>query len=475
MLHTAQAARRATSARQARPAAALCLGALLLLAPGAGCSARAVNAGDYAVVVSQRTAEAPDWQLVVQALAAKHRATILTYRDDVTEVLPRLRACFPRYACFVARSTEATRAFVAEVHRLTRRLDDDPYTDCFWGILTGYDAANALRIAQQSAPLTVRRVAGGTELALDMVEEGVWYCELNKNKAVKKAPGKPAGEIRVPDDTTAALVAALNEYHADLFVTSGHATEHDWQIGFRYRNGVFQHANGRLYGLDTQGRKFPIDSPNPKLYLPVGNCLMGHIDRPDCMATAWMNSAGVCQMLGYTQPTWYGYMGWGVLDYFVEQPGRFTLTEAFFANQAALIHRLQSSGLSDADKQGLLYDRDAVAFYGDPAWEARMADRDKAWDQQLTERDGAYTFEIRPRRGAQSFAPVNTNGSQRGGRPIIAFLPHRLKNITLTAGQELQPVVTGKFVLVPNPGRCEPGRVYRITFHADCTGAGDSK
>ena len=69
---------------------------------------------------------------------------------------------------------------------------------------------------------------------------------------------------------------------------------------------------------------------------------MGHIDGPDAMALAFMNSAGVDQMIGYTVPTWYGYGGWGMLDYFVEQPGRFTLAEAFYANQQALIHRLET-------------------------------------------------------------------------------------------------------------------------------------
>ena len=58
---------------------------------------------------------------------------------------------------------------------------------------------------------------------------------------------------------------------------------------------------------------------------------------PNCMALAYMNCAGVNQMIGYTVPSWYGYAGWGMLDYFVEQPGRFTLAEAFFANQQALI------------------------------------------------------------------------------------------------------------------------------------------
>ena len=69
---------------------------------------------------------------------------------------------------------------------------------------------------------------------------------------------------------------------------------------------------------------------------------MGHIDGTNAMALAFLNSGGVNQMVGYTVTTWYGYAGWGCLDYFVEQPGRYTLAEAFRANQTALINRLQT-------------------------------------------------------------------------------------------------------------------------------------
>ena len=179
-------------------------------------------------------------------------------------------------------------------------------------------------------------------MELKLCDEGVWYCELNQGKMARKEPGMKPEQHQCPADTTKALVDALNLYRPQLFVTSGHASERDWQIGFRYRNGQFRSRAGELFGVDTQGQRFPIHSDNPKVYLPVGNCLMGHIDGPDAMALAFMNSAGVYQMMGYTAPTWYGYGGWGMLDYFLEQPGRFTLAEAFFANQQALIHRLET-------------------------------------------------------------------------------------------------------------------------------------
>ena len=103
-----------------------------------------------------------------------------------------------------------------------------------------------------------------------------------------------------------------------------------------------------MYGEDTRRQRIDVDSPNAKVYLPIGNCLMGHIDGPDAMALAWMNDVGVKQMIGYTVPTWFGYAGWGMLDYFVEQPGRYSLTEAFFCQPFCIDSRARDRGRKSA-------------------------------------------------------------------------------------------------------------------------------
>jgi zinc protease len=453
------------------------------------------SAHSYAIVVSAATNADAEWSKVVASLAEKHQsASVITWREGLEEALPELRRSHPRYTCFVATPAEAGRQFVADVHRMTRRLDDDPYADTLWGILTGYDAANAIRIAEHDEPLIIKKVASGTAIALDMCVEGIWYDELVKHKTVKKPRDGVILETRGPADTTRALADTLTEGSADLFVTSGHATERDWQIGFRYQNGSFRSHAGRMLGITSSGERFEIESKHPKVYLPIGNCLMGHIDGPDAMALAWMNDVGVHQMIGYTVVTWYGYGGWGVLDYFVEQAGRYTLTEAFHANQHALIHRLDTYydgmaaldiaqvggnspakspneagrllGLTDSDSRGLLWDRDTVAFYGDPAWCARMATMPKAYDQKLTIEDNVYTLTFTPQRGSESFEPVNTNGSQRGWRPILELLDHRIGNIKIIKGADLQPVVTDDFILVPNPRTVDSSREYEIQFTA---------
>jgi zinc protease len=211
-------------------------------------------------------------------------------------------------------------------------------------------------------------------------------------------------------------------------------------------------------------------------------------------------------MLGYTVPTWYGYAGWGCLDYFVEQPGRFTFAEAFFANQHAMIHRLETCfpevareplatpddsrnsrtkitvsatgkalGLRAQDGAGLLFDRDALIFLGDPAWEARLAPGKLAYEQSLSEMDGHYIFTIKPLLGTKSFDTVNANGSQRGGRPFVAWFPERLRDMTLVSGAEFNPVLTDDFVLVPHPGTCDPEEDYKVAFKARPHRARDSE
>jgi hypothetical protein len=474
------------------------LGAFLFVAATSLSCALALATDDpessYAVVVSKTTASNPEWKKVADTLVKKHRGELVVYKRDVTESLPKLKEIFPKYICFVATPMEANREFVAVVHQLTRKLDDDPYTDALWGIVTGYDAANALRIAETSKPLVIHRVSSGTEVELNRCDEGVWYCELKKNRMVRKVLGGNPEQQSSPDDTTKALVESLNDYKADLLITSGHASEYDWNIGYAYPNGKFQCKDGKIYGLDTEGNRYFVDSPNPKVYMPIGNCLMGHIDSSNCMATSYMNSAGVCQMLGYTVPSWYGYAGWGCLDYFVEQPGRYTFCEAVFANHEALLHRLEiihpglatmaikpgtegnvkvklsegakKSGLTDNDVRGLLYDRDVLAFYGDPAWSAKMAPGTLNWEQTLTEKDGVFTFEIEPFWGEKTFEPISTNGSQRGGRPIFQWLPKRLGEIEIVDGRDLNPVITDNFILIANPGRCEPSKTYKVVFKA---------
>lgn len=437
--------------------------------------------GSYAVVVSRRTAQDPDWSQVVEALRAQHEAAVIVFPAGVRAVRDALAQVFPRYVCFVAQPDEAGRDFVVAVHRLMRALDDDPYTDAPWGILTGYDAADALRIARHRAPLTVRRAAGGCGINLDAFVEGAWYSEGTRGEMWEKAAGGAAAKKACPDDTTATLVAELNDRAPDIFLTSGHATFRDWQIGYSYRNGQFRCEHGTLFGLDLAGKRYDVRSPNPKVYSPHGNCLMGQIADRESMALAWMHSAGVYQMFGYVVSTWFGYGGFGVLNYFVNLRGQHTFAESFYLNHQSLLARLESEypraarvdfdewgiesdpGLLDRlaqrhlltarEELGLLWDRDTVAFYGDPAWEARVERvADPPYEQTLAEADGRFTFTVE----------VRADGGWE--RPPAALLPYRVREVQVVEGGDLHPVITDNFILVPRTGPCKKGEAFRVVF-----------
>jgi len=414
---------------------------------------------------------------------SRHGGSIVTWNGDVAEALDSLREMFPRYACFVCTPEQATREFVRDVHRLTRRLDDDPYADVIWAILTGYDADNALEIARCSEPLVARRLLTATVGApLDGYDTGVMFNELEPNVCWRKT-GADIEPMSCPTDTTDMIVGALNREAPDVFITSGHATERDWLPGYGYRSGVFKCDAAGLYALDTLGRRYDIASPNPKVHLAVGNCLIAHITDRHCMALGLMRSAGVRQMLGYTIPTGNGYGGWGVKDYFSElQAGRFTLAEAHYANGLALICELEKRNLNTdaaADShRGLPGDRDTVVLYGDPAWPVRMPPRPLPWTQTIAHEKGRYHFIIETRvRGDWD------------NRPIIELLPHRVQDIRIVEGAELEPVIGDNFVLVamrnelqpmkgnrgeelPIRGDFDEGQRFQITFTANPVSSG---
>ena len=337
--------------------------------------------GGYAVVVSKATSSDPRWAEAVAALKEKHDATVLLHEGDVESVRDELAILSPGYVCFVCRPEECGRGFVRTVHQLTRALDDDPYGDAVWAIITGYEAADALRVVKEGEPLRVKRALGGSISPkspgwLSYFWEGVGYSETDPQALWRKPAGsEPVPSKDRPVDTTKRLVDELNTNKIDFFWTSGHATEHDWQIGYRYRNGQFRHKNGQLFGLDTAGKRHPINSTNPKIYDTHGNCLIGHVPGRDCMVTSWFHTGGACMMIGYTVPTWYGFAGRSA-SYFFERGDAHTYAEAFFFNSQALLfaleERIPEVWDNQRNRRGHQHDRDVVALFGDPAWDARL-------------------------------------------------------------------------------------------------------
>ncbi len=434
----------------------------------------------YVVVVSEETARDPAWAPVVETLRRKYDGAAIVHPDGrVEDVLPELKRLHPRYAAFVARPEEAGRAFVVAIHRMTRQLDDDPYTDLRWGIVTGYDDADALRIAKRSEPLIVKSVATsiGPSILKDF-DHGFASDETDVHVFwIKRKGGKPE-KIDVAPDPAKHFSEAFNTQPPDLFQTSGHATTKDWQICYNIPGGSFRCKEGQLFALGTNGKRHDIHSPHPKIYMPMGNCLIGHIPDRDCMATAWMHSGGVLQMFGYTAVTFHGYMGWGIKTYFNNQ---YTLAESFFFNNQALVWELQKlfpdqAGINfdsykSADIRGMakkhkinggkllghLWDRDTVAFYGDPAWAARLPVETPEWTTTYSHEGENVTIEIH----------VHKDG-EWGDRPLAIPFPKRLGGIRLVScTPAMDALVTDGFALLPVMGQSrKTGDTIQLRFGA---------
>ncbi len=451
----------------------------------------------YAIVVSRATAADAEWRKVVDALRKKHNGQVIRYLSDVRETLTELSAWMPDYVCFVATPEEINRPYMVNIHHMIRKLDDDPYEDALWAILTGYNTADALRIARHAGPLVLRRSVSGTSSApIRPFDSGLRFAEGTKGKMWIKPKGGEEKEAKCEPDGIKKMVDALNNTKTDCFFTSGHATTKDWQAGYRVRGGQFRCKDGQLFGLDTTGKRYDINSPNPKAYLAVGNCLIGLIPSRDCMALAWMHSGGAHQMFAHIATQWYGHMGWGMVHLLVNQPGRFNVVESFYFNQQSLLYRMlteypkavnaivedynvrrnrramrdmterhnltkkDASGrrVSDRDAVGLLWERDTTVVYGDPAWDARLKRRTLPWSQKFTVAGGTYTFTV----------TTNEDGKWSGGRKrhVTALLPRRVKDIEIIEGADLKPVVTDNFILLPLKGEFKKGQQIKVVFKA---------
>jgi zinc protease len=444
----------------------------------------------YAVVASKATRAHKGWNAAAEALAAKHRAAgkhvvILEYARAVTESKTDLAAWMPDFVCFVAPPEECGRDFVVHVHRMLRQLDADIYTDALWSILTGYVPEDAVRIAKRSEPLVIERGASGNGPG-NVGRCKVWFGTAETwPKRFWSAVGGVGIETRVEPDVTEALVRGFNTMRPQVFFTSGHATDHDWQVGYRVKAGQFRHRGGQLYGVNTRGQAFKLTSHEPKVYLPAGNCLIGLVSGRDCMATSWMHTGGVYQMYGYTAVTWFGRMGWGTKARF--SGGRQTLPEAFFWTNQDIVrnlherypqfakvsfetyhqkrigwlagrHRVMKQNASTKkwefwkDPMGLLWDRDCVAMYGDPAWDARFPRGESHWSEAWTEKGGTWTLSVTPREGTK--AP----GS------FELWLPTRLDDVKLVDAGGGRAVVTDQFLMWSTKRDRQKGEAVRCVI-----------
>ncbi|MEN6458391.1 MAG: hypothetical protein ABFC63_05625 [Thermoguttaceae bacterium] len=399
-------------------------------------------AGSYAIVVSKKTLSDAAWKEVVEALETKYQGKVFAFDNpQVASIREALAAYAPRYVCFVAQPSEADRDFVQAAAKLMREIDPDPYVDAIWAILTGYTPKDGLRMVTAKPLVVARGVSHVTDGWLRWFDEGVSWSEVLKNHKYAKAPSEAVREVAGPDDTVPEIVAEINRGRCDIMSSSGHAREHDWQLGYTYRNGRFVSKGGKIFGQTTKNELIEIKSPNPKIYYSPGNCLIAHIADMDCMALGWIHGGGVNQFFGHVVPQYRCCWAWEVGDYFFTQQGHFTFSESVHLFRQDVIARLQEAK-KEKTRFFLASDRDSTVLYGDPAWEARM--------KRATEPDFEQGLSITESKDGRLKIVFSIKACRecKPSQPAGVLLPFRIQDAKVLETDADQAIVGKDFILL---------------------------
>jgi len=313
-------------------------------------------AASLLILASEATGTNVAWRGVIDALATKHAPTlsqpstldsqpVIRIVPCVTNALETLRAVKPRYLAFVMRPEELDEPTIRALHVMVRDVDDDPFDDAIWGIVTGPTAHAAKRIAASREPVVFEGALATTGMDRSLVKGSVTILQDHT---------PPPEEER---DSTPAFVFGWND-DPSLILTSSHATEDNLEMPFsrgeiRVTNGLFIASCG-----------LPMREPTrEKVWIAAGNCLIGNPKGKSMVMTA-LGWGKVNQFFGYTIETWFGEIGWNTWRYF--NAYHMPLTHCWYAANQNLVRTLATAKPGTRERRGKEWDMDGTAFYGDP-------------------------------------------------------------------------------------------------------------
>ncbi|MBO7282783.1 MAG: hypothetical protein J6U73_05210 [Alistipes sp.] len=468
------------------------------------------NDSDYLVIASEAVMQDAEWTEVVNTIASKHNAEVITFTTAPRESLEQIREIYPRYVAIVDKPENIGRDYVIDIHVMCREVDEDIYGDFLWGIITGYDANAAMRMVDNSTEPLLIKDAVATIMELNSAKwfdnyawvddhtRGLWGYKNGRNSEIITS-------MVEKEEVLGKFCELYEAYDPDLIVTAAHATQKNLEMP--YSLGHIKPRDGKLYAHNIfTDEEFDInESGKRRVYAAVGNCLIGDMNNThESMAAAWMNGSNVATMLGYVVTTWHGRAGWGALKYWVTSPDRYTLAEAVYMNQQDLLHQhsawtpellnkeynycegwreelsFASEALSQAlnrevdldnptdwDMVGFWHDRDVLAYYGDPKWDIRLQSVDSECDYTIstTTTDNNYIITITT---DEDFSLERMRGDKFKQEhvldlPFNFFFPERLSDPRLAEGEEWDAVVDENFILIYN-AEFEPSSTYTITL-----------
>lgn len=450
------------------------------------------------------------WKEVANTIALKHDAEIVTFATAPRDVLQEIREVYPRYVAIIDKPENIGRDYVIDLHMMCREVDNDIYGDFLWGIITGYDAAAAMRMVDNSTEPLLVKDAVATIMELNSAKwfdnyawvddhtRGLWGYKNGRN-----------GEIITDTVAKEQVLDKFRElyeaYDPDLIVTAAHATQQNLEMP--YSLGHIKPRNGKLYtqNIFTGEERDIVESGKRRVYTAVGNCLIGDMNNTnESMAAAWMNGSNVATMIGYVVTTWHGRSGWGALKYWVTNPERYTLADAVYINQQDFLHQqnewypelineryeycdkfmeelttvanrlsevlgreVDMNNAADWDMMGFWHDRDVLVYYGDPMWKINLQSVDKENDYTVNSSVRADKCVVTITTGA-NFSLERMAGDKFKQEHVLdlpfSYIFHeRLVNPRLAEGESWDAVVDENFLLVYNP-EFEPNSTYEIVI-----------
>jgi hypothetical protein len=414
----------------------------------------------YAVVIKQATYSDPAWQAVADALVARYQGQLFVWNASLNEVQAAVGQYRPSHIGFVCDVPTATAGFVqSSVWPFTRGLDGDAYCDAVWGIVTGYDAADALRLVSGPTGFEVRTVLSGTtSCEIAYYTQGIATAEATYGRYYVKHPDS-LGTTQYddgPTDRTEWLVTMVNEgvdifgYDpVDIFYSSGHGAHNLWQLHYPSSGseGYFRSSDGQAYGDPHIGPNINISSDHPRIYFGLGNCNIGEIQNGGSMAPSWIRTGGAYQYTGYVIGEGSSsHQHGGTKAYFYRMARGYSWAEAYYLGNIALQFDIINGtpGANPPDLNG-------SAIYGDPGMDVTMCN-EGVWQEpyistELLVNSGAVrdtvTFRmIMNREGSPGYS------GKWGNRHPAIILPFTAEGIEILDTNAITAVVEDNFALM---------------------------
>ena len=414
----------------------------------------------YAVVIKQSTYNNLDWQVVADELIARYQGQLFIWNSSLNEVQNDVATFQPTHIGFVCELSTASPGFVQNsVWPFTRALDSDVYCDAVWGIITGYNAEDALNLVTGPTGFDVKTVLGGTgSCDLSYYTQGIGTSECTYGEYYVKNPDSLETTTHTdgPTDRTEWLVTMINEgidifnYDpVDIFYTSGHANYNEWQLHYPSSGleGYFWSSNGQVYGDPYTGSNININSDNPKIYFGLGNCYIGKIINGSCMAPSWIHTGGAYQYTGYVIPEGItSHQHGGTKAYFYRVARNYTWAESFFLANIAL-----KFDMINGTPGAVPPDLNGSALYGDPGMQVKMSNEgifqqplftSELFINEGTEKD-TVTFKITMNRQGKP----GYDGKWGNRHPAI-ILPFRVEDVEIIYTNAMAVVVEDNFALM---------------------------